>query len=440
LRLPPWRHWLVSHGVHILDIHTDSRRLREAGRATGATGCECRSKGKGLACFALMPAAAGTPQTTEIADLKDRTSASKRILVIDDEEGMCELVGIALRERGFDVFEASSGSEGLRIAIKQLPDLILCDVRMDGMTGYDVLADLRRNPTTATLPFILMTGNDDPGGMGMRQGMELGADDYLRKPFDFESLYATVDARLKKADMIRSESERRLAALRDNISLMLPHELRTPLNGILAYGEILRTESEALQPADIAEMGEIISESGHRLERLIENFLIYTQTELIGTDPDRLKALRGEPCEEAAPVVEEHARKQAEAFGRPADLDLELQPLQLPVSRDYVAKIVDELVQNALKFSEPDTPVSVSLAAFDGQAQLTVSDMGLGMSAEDVGRIGAFMQFGRKNLEQQGLGLGLTIARRLVGLYGGEVQVQSEPGQGTRVIVKFPAQ
>jgi len=66
--------------------------------------------------------------------------------------------------------------------------------------------------------------------------------------------------------------------------------------------------------------------------------------------------------------------------------------------------------------------------------------MGLGMSAEDVGRIGAFMQFGRKNLEQQGLGLGLTIARRLVGLYGGEVQVQSEPGQGTRVIVKFPAQ
>jgi len=347
---------------------------------------------------------------------------------------MCELVGIALRERGFDVFEASSGSEGLRIAIKQLPDLILCDVRMDGMTGYDVLADLRRNPTTATLPFILMTGNDDPGGMGMRQGMELGADDYLRKPFDFESLYATVDARLKKADMIRSESERRLAALRDNISLMLPHELRTPLNGILAYGEILRTESEALQPADIAEMGEIISESGHRLERLIENFLIYTQTELIGTDPDRLKALRGEPCEEAAPVVEEHARKQAEAFGRPADLDLELQPLQLPVSRDYVAKIVDELVQNALKFSEPDTPVSVSLAAFDGQAQLTVSDMGLGMSAEDVGRIGAFMQFGRKNLEQQGLGLGLTIARRLAGLYGGEVQVQSEPGQGTRVI------
>lgn len=351
---------------------------------------------------------------------------------------MCELVGLALRERGFEVFEAPSGSEGLRIAIKELPDLILCDVRMDGMTGYDVLANLRKNPTTATLPVILMTGKDDPGGMGMRQGMELGADDYLRKPFDFESLYATVDARLKKADMIRSESERRLAALRDNISLMLPHELRTPLNGILAYGEMLRNESETLQPADIAEMGESISESGYRLERLIENFLIYTQTELIGTDPGRLEALRGRPCEEAASVVEEHARKQADAFGRPDDLDLELQPLQLPVSRDQLAKIVDELVQNALKFSEPDTPVSVSLAAFDGEAQLTVSDMGFGMTAEDVSRIGAFMQFGRKNLEQQGLGLGLTIVRRLAGLYEGKVQVQSEPGQGTRVIVQFP--
>jgi signal transduction histidine kinase len=363
---------------------------------------------------------------------------TKRILVIDDEEGMRELVGIALRERGFEVFEASSGVEGLKIATRELPDLILCDVRMEGVTGYEVLADLRKHPTTATMPFILMTGNDDPGGIGMRQGMELGADDYLRKPFDFESLYATVDARLKKAAMIRSESERRLAALRDNISLMLPHELRTPLNGILAYGDILKAEAESLQPADITEMGQIISESGYRLERLIENFLIFTQTELIGSDPERMAALRGDPCEHPATLVEEHARKQAEAFGRPEDLDLELQEIAVPMSREYLAKVVDELVQNALKFSQRDTPVSVSLAAFDGQAQFAVSDMGQGMSAEEITQIGAFMQFGRKNLEQQGLGLGLTIARRLAALYGGEVQVQSEAGEGTRVVVKLP--
>jgi two-component system sensor histidine kinase/response regulator len=385
-----------------------------------------------------MLAAPIAPVTTAAGVKTNAAPVTKRILVIDDEEGMRELVGIALCERGFEVFEAASGSEGLKIATKELPDLILCDVRMDGVTGYEVLADLRKHPGTATLPFILMTGNDDPGGMGMRQGMELGADDYLRKPFDFESLYATVDARLKKAEMIRSESERRLSALRDNISLMLPHELRTPLNGILAYGDILRAESESLQPADIAEMGQIISESGYRLERLIENFLIFTQTELIGSDPQRIEALRGEPCRDAASLVEEHARKQAMTVGRPEDLDLELQDIVMPMSREYLSKVVDELVQNAFKFSEPDTPVSVSLASFDGQVQLTVSDIGRGMAAEEISHIGAFMQFGRKNLEQQGLGLGLTIARRLAGLYGGEVQVQSEEGQGTRVVVQLP--
>ncbi|MCU0770789.1 MAG: hybrid sensor histidine kinase/response regulator [Verrucomicrobia bacterium] len=366
------------------------------------------------------------------------TPVTRRILVIDDDEAMLDLVGIALRERGFEVFQADSGAEGLRIATKKLPDLILCDVRMEGVTGYDVLADLRKHPSTATLPFILITANDDPGGIGMRQGMELGADDYLRKPFEIESLYATVDARLKKAEMIRLDSERRLAALRDNISLMLPHELRTPLNGMLAYGDMLISQAETLQPADLVEAGEVISESGHRLERLIENFLIYTQTELMGGDPQRLAALRGMPCDDVTAVIEERARRQAQRFGRPDDLDLELQEVGIPISRDYLAKVVDELVQNAFKFSEPDTPVSVSLAAFDGQAQLTVSDLGRGMSAEEISHIGAFMQFGRKHHEQQGLGLGLTIARRLAGLYGGEVDVQSETGQGTRVVVRLP--
>ncbi len=385
-----------------------------------------------------MLAAQSVYETAAPAVTQPELTGPKRILVIDDDESMRELVGIALRERGFEVFEAADGDVGLRTAIKELPDLILCDVKMDRVTGYQVLSDLRKQPVAATIPFILMTGLDDPRGTGMRQGMELGADDYLRKPFNFESLYATVEARLRKAELIRSESERRLAALRDNISLMLPHELRTPLNGILAYGDMLRTDAESLQPSDVAEMGQVIAESGHRLERLIENFLIYTQTELIGSDPQRLAALRGEPCANAAAVVEEQARKQAEKFGRPEDLDLELQAITMPMSGQYLSKVTDELVQNAFKFSTPETPVSVNLAADDHQAQLTVSDMWHGMTAEDISRIGAFMQFGRKNLEQQGLGLGLTIARRLAGLYGGEVKVESEEGQGTRVVVRLP--
>ena len=180
----------------------------------------------------------------------------KRILVIDDEEWLREMVQMALCQRGFDVLQAQNGAVGIETARKELPDLILCDVNMEQVDGYLTLSALRREPTTALIPFILMTGLAD--NAGMRHGMELGADDYLPKPFTIDELYAAVDARLKKAQVLKQEAERKLADLRDNISFMLPHELRTPLNGILAYGEILSAEAAVLSAAEIAEMGKVI--------------------------------------------------------------------------------------------------------------------------------------------------------------------------------------
>ena len=158
----------------------------------------------------------------------------KKILVIDDEAWLREMVHMALAQKGYDVVEAENGAEGVEVARKALPDLVLCDVNMEKGDGYSTLSSLRQEATTASIPFILMTGLADHAGM--RHGMELGADDYLPKPFTIEGLYAAVEARLRKAQTVREEAERKLAHLRDNISLMLPHELRTPLNGILAYG------------------------------------------------------------------------------------------------------------------------------------------------------------------------------------------------------------
>src|SRR5437588_5387582 len=210
----------------------------------------------------------------------------KKILIIDDEEWLREMMLLALRQRGFEVIEAENGERGIELARKELPDLILCDVNMDKVDGYLTLSSLRSEPLTAAIPFILMTGLADQAGM--RHGMELGADDYLPKPFTIEALYAAVDARLKKAQTLRKEAEQKLADLRDNISLMLPHELRTPLNGILAYGEILAADAATLPAREIAEMGQVIHDSGKRLERLIENFLIFAQLEILGTDPQKI--------------------------------------------------------------------------------------------------------------------------------------------------------
>jgi two-component system sensor histidine kinase/response regulator len=360
----------------------------------------------------------------------------KKILVIDDETWLREMVHMALAQKGYDVVEAENGAVGIEAARKVLPDLILCDVNMEKVDGYLTLSSLRNEPATAAIPFILMTGLADHAGM--RHGMELGADDYLPKPFTIDGLYAAVDARLKKAQTVRQEAERKLADLRDNLSLMLPHELRTPLNGILAYGEILSTEAATLAASEIAEMGQVIHESGKRLERLVENFLIYAQLELIGSDPQKVSALRGKQTLSPVALIEKRARAQAELAHRSQDLALELKDSPVAISEENLAKIVDELVQNAFKFSQSGTPVSVSLSDSGGAVTLAVIDHGRGFSTEHITRVGAYMQFDRKLQEQQGLGLGLSIAKRLTELHGGTLRVESQRGGSTSVSVRLP--
>src|SRR5208283_3066827 len=283
----------------------------------------------------------------------------KKILVIDDEEWLREMIHLALKQKGFEIIEAINGADGIEKARKELPDLILCDVNMEKVDGYLTLSSLRTEAPTASIPFILMTGLAD--NAGMRHGMELGADDYLPKPFTTDALYAAVDARLKKAQTVRDEAERKLAHLRDNISLMLPHELRTPLNGILAYGEILAADATKLKPAEIAEMGHVVHQSGKRLERLIENFLIYAQLELIAADPKNVNALRIGKTEHPGLLVKKNALAQAMHAGRAGDLTLAVTDIPVPMSEGYFSKVVNELVHNALKFSESGSQLEVKL-------------------------------------------------------------------------------
>ena len=360
----------------------------------------------------------------------------KKILVIDDEVWLREMILLALSQKGYEVVEAVNGEEGIIKAREELPDLILCDVNMQKVDGYLTLSSLRSEPATAAIPFILMTGLADQAGM--RHGMELGADDYLPKPFTIEGLYASVEARLKKAQAVTQRAESKLDELRENISMMLPHELRTPLNGILAFGEILASDAETLDPTEIASMGRDIFESGKRLEHLVESALNFAQLQLIGSDSKKVQSMRGTQTPDAAQVIREKALAQAAALNRSGDLTLELTDIAMPMSAEHLGKIAAELVLNAFKFSKPGANVRVQLANSDDSVALTVLDQGRGLSSEDIANIGPYMQFGRKLHEQQGLGLGLTICKRLTELHGGKLTVQSQLEVGTTVSVKLP--
>jgi signal transduction histidine kinase len=185
-------------------------------------------------------------------------------------------------------------------------------------------------------------------------------------------------------------------------------------------------------------MGHVIHQSGRRLERLIENFLIYAQLELVASDPKNINALRIGQTEHPVPLIEKAARAIANQVNRPTDLSLELVDVAVPMAEEYLAKIVDELVQNAFKFSKAGTQVCVKLDEAFNMAVLSVSDQGSGFSTEQIARIGAYMQFDRRMHEQQGLGLGLTIAKRLVALHGGTLSIESTKEQGATIIAKMP--
>ncbi|PYK98431.1 MAG: hybrid sensor histidine kinase/response regulator [Verrucomicrobia bacterium] len=357
-----------------------------------------------------------------------------KILVIDDDASLREVIQLSLEHAGFEVAQADSGVSGVQLACAQLPDLILCDVRMEKMDGYRTLAALRQDTVTAPVPVILMTGQADTAGM--RQGMELGADDYLSKPFTVPQLLAAVNARLKKHQTVRELAERKLADLRANICLALPHELLTPLNGILGFTDILITDHRHLQPDEIVSMSEAIRDSAKRLHRLIENFLIFAQIELLPAE--QLHALREGQTLDLRKPIERVAQVRAGRVGRVADLLLELGDASAAITEDYFSKIVDELLENAFKFSTPGSPVQVQSVSDKEFFVLRITDHGRGMKAEHIAEVGAYMQFERKIYEQQGSGLGLTIAKRLTELHGGELNIQSELGVGTTVEVRLP--
>jgi signal transduction histidine kinase len=358
-----------------------------------------------------------------------------KVLVIDDEDSMRETSIAILRANGFEVSGAVNGGEGIELARTTLPDLIICDIRMELVNGYQMLTAIRNDSVTATIPFILMTSNPDRNGM--RQGMELGADDYLPKPFSSSELLSAVKARLQKHRLMVERAEMKLEELRGRMSTAIPHELRTPLNGILGFADIMRKDYLNLQPQEIAKMSERIYKNGKRLLRLVDNYLTYAQIGFHALDAHQ-KELLQQSRTNIVSTIEELAKEKAEENGRSSDLELHLEPGGAAITPQYFAKIIEEIVDNAFRYSAKGTPVYISTLAEDRTLLLMIIDKGRGMTAEQIRNIGAYVQFDRTIYEQQGSGLGLTVAKRLIELHGGSLSIQSDYTHGTNVTVRLP--
>lgn len=360
-----------------------------------------------------------------------------KILVIEDSHLLRNDIVELLNLEGYDVLAAENGRHGVQAAREFQPDLIICDIMMPELDGYGVLEAVRHDPGTAATPFIFMTAKTDKSDI--RLGMGLGADDYLTKPFLTSDLLNSIQARLERRALTDEDAMRKLDQLRESIVTALPHELRTPLNAILGFSDMLVSEGPGLTRDQVVDWAGHIHAAGLRLYNLIEKYLTYVRLETLARAPEKLVALRAVKTPDPGAVIEFEVIHQVNEAGRDPDLVLRIQETgAVRIAEPDLIKIVHELADNAIKFSEPGTTIEIEAAENGDFYEIRIRNLGHGMTGEQIEAVGAYLQFDRWLYEQQGMGLGLAISRRLTELVGGSFHIESTPGENTTVLIRLP--
>lgn len=355
----------------------------------------------------------------------------EKILIIEDEHLILESIAEYLQLEGYDCLIATNGEEGIQKAKDETPDLIVCDIKMPGVNGHQVLQDLRDDPKTSTIPFIFLSGMVDKGDL--RRGMILGADDYITKPFQPEDLLNSVKTRLEKYSVLKE----RMDVLRDNIAYSLPHELQTPLVSIMGYAEMLVEKFSDNSDEEAMEFSRAILQAGMRLNKLVKKLIVYQQLGSINSDSKAKDLSRGITKVDSG-LLSKIANNVAEGFKRRDDLQINLQDASVKIPITYFTLLIEELLDNAFKFSEPGTKVTLNAEKDEDYFELKVIDKGRGMTEEQIANIGAYFQFERNKYEQQGTGLGLDLSIKITKIYGGDFKINSTHGKQTEAIVRLP--
>ena len=359
------------------------------------------------------------------------TFADALILSVDDKDASRAVVR-TLRQAGFRVIEADTGMDALRRARDDAPDLILVDVKLPDLDGFDVSRRLKSDPATAAIPVLQIAATYSSTEHGA-QVLDAGADGYLTHPAEPVVLIATIRALLRARDAERALREAN--HLKDDFLATLSHELRTPLNAIVGWAHVLRTPN--LDPAVTARAVESIQRNAEAQTRLIADILDVSR---IVTGKLRIES---RPVELARVVEAAVETARPSAAARQVTLDMVLDPsavVQGDASR--LQQIAWNLVTNALKFTPAGGTVRVTVRRQPAGVQLVVEDTGIGIDP-------AFIPFAFDRFRQadasmtrtvSGLGLGLALVSELVQMHGGTVRAESAgAGQGARFTVSLPA-
>jgi signal transduction histidine kinase len=360
-----------------------------------------------------------------------------RILVVDDEPRNVLLLQDLLESRGYTVWTAADGQQGLALAQARSPDVVLLDVMMPRLNGFDVCRRLKADQRTAMIPVLLVTSlnarEDRLAGIGA------GANDFITKPIDTGDLLlrvrnAVTTKRLHDEVTSQFLKLQELEAARDTLTHMIVHDLRSPLTGLQAYLDLLRVAVAAGSTGEVLEFARDAHALAEHLKEMVSQVLDVSRLEsgdmpLSRRDTDLVELLPGAVASLGPPpsgiaIVYEAAE----------------QPFVVACDRDVVTRVVANLVGNAFKFAPRRGEVRIGLEASNGVVRVTVTDNGPGVEPEH--RKVIFEKFGQAPLGQAGKarssGLGLTFCKLAVEAHGGKIGVDSRNGGGARFWIELP--
>jgi len=370
------------------------------------------------------------------------------ILIVDDSPHDLDLAIGILSAHGYETRVASTGRRALAAASAQTPELILLDITLPDLDGYEVCKRLRESGATARVPIIFISSRD--GAMDKVHAFEIGGADYVTKPFEASELIARVENHLKMARLQR-ELERQNAELslsreaaisasraKSVFLATMSHELRTPLNGILGFAQLLKRDTQLT--ASQLETLEIITQSGRHLLRLINDVLAITRLEAGNMTLDIAPFDIRDVLADVAETFRERARAKSLKLDIAVDSD---SPQYVLGDRSKILQILVKLVGNAIKFTSTGSVlVKASWRSGErprGVLRIEVRDTGEGIPSESIAHVfEPFVQAVSSDRLKEGTGLGLAICHEYIELMHGSIAISSELGSGSTVEVELP--